>query len=429
MYMMRRVIGLIFLICLLGLVMACGDDDVQGLVGQNGNGGSGDDQDCPEGQVYNPLTESCVDGSSDDPDNDDPDNDDPDNDDPDNGDPDNGDPDNGDPTGPPGCEYATLIGQTCGTDGEFLGHAQVRVVGEDCDGEPFERSAQANEHGLYSIDQIPPGDHTLIVESGSFSGSEPVTLQPGQTKDLMAQAKKSCISADGVEIAVIDGEWDDVSTLLDGMQIDYTPYTALAAESLLNDLSAMQQYDIIFIECHAWNQTSLEGTGGFSNQVQSNIRNYVESGNSLYASDQAQGFIQQGLPEAITFYRESEGVTGPRQGAQISSLATSVESNAMQGVLGSTTTSLAFSLEAWSIAESASHPNSTVHFQAAAPIMDSDPFSPNFGQPSGQTVPNAPLMVHFEADGGGSAIFTSFHNSDQATGDMQDILEFAIYQL
>ena len=49
---------------------------------------------------------------------------------------------------------------------------------------------------------------------------------------------------------------------------------------------------------------------------------------------------------------------------------------------------------------------------------------------TGGTLDEAKLMsIYYDFVGGGRAVYTSFHNSAQATGEMQEILEFMIFQL
>ncbi len=427
---MKRYEQVLSAVALVALMMAagCGSDEVDEGEGAGLSGEEACEEE--EGMVYNPISGECVDetvmentddgggsggeggsGGSDDPGNGEDSNGGG------QGDENNSDANTGGGQGQPPtdeCGYGGLQGQSCGTGGAPLPGADVTLVGEDCDGETVEMSTVAGSNGLFEFEDVPAGTYTLIMESGSFSGEDTVMILPGETTDLLSGGKKVCLSPTSVEIAVLDGSFDDVGAILDDMDLDYSSYGG--STDMLSDLDAMMAYDIIFAECSYWTQFESFGSG-LDSDVADNIGAFVDGGGSFYASDQAQSLIQFGVPEAMTFHNEAGGTEGPRVGDSTSGLVADVESDEMQTVLNATTTTLDFSTSpGWSVVASASNPGSTVHFRADAPT-------------SGGSISDAPLMVHYEADGGGSAIFTSFHNSAQSTGDMIDILEYMIFQL
>ncbi len=433
----------IILVCGLALA-ACGDDEVT-----PGEGGSADD--CPVGTTWNPIEEACVEANSG-GNNDSP-----------NGSSNNssggnnggggtepgnngganggggnngganngGDPDpgNNDSPGLPGDECGTggLTGQSCNTSGAILGGAEITLSGEDCEGQPFEETVTSANNGYFEFEDVPAGDHHIEITSGSFSGEETVTVIDGLVTDMADGGKKACISAGSVNIAVLEGSYDDVGGLLDGLDIDYDSmgsglpfFGSNDAVDLLMDPAAMNEYDIIFIECGSlWSEMDdilggIIGGGGDVDQVTSNIYNFVANGNSLYVSDLAQPFISESIPEAVGFYNQSSGTTAPQQGT-VQSVTADVVSPEMQGLLGSNEVDIEFSSGGWAVAESAPA-NSTSHFEADVQL--------NSG-----SLQNSPLMVSHDMPGGGSAIFTAFHNNAQATGAMEQILEYMIFQL
>ena len=424
------------LVCVLvcGLALAaCGDDEVT-----PGEGG-GSDGECPVGTTWNPIEEACVeaqpDGNNESPNGSsnagnganhegggtEPVN---------GGDNDGGgpDPSQNDSPGLPGDECGTggVAGQSCNTSGAILGGAEITLSGQDCEGQPFEETVISANNGHFEFEDVPAGDHDIEITSGSFSGDETVTVLDGLVTDLADGGKKACVSAGSVNIAVLQGSYDDVGGLLDGLDIDYDTMGSSVpflggddAVDLLMDSAAMSEYDIIFIECGSlWSEVDdiLGGLigGGDVGQITSNIHDYVASGNSLYVSDLAQPFISESIPDAVGFYNEAAGATAPQQGA-VQSVTADVVSSAMQGLLGSDEVAIEFSSGSWAVAES-TPVNSTAHFEADVEL--------NSGSLS-----NSPLMISHEMPGGGNAIFTSFHNNAQATGAMEQILEYMIFQL
>ena len=289
------------------------------------------------------------------------------------------------------CGPGEILGQTCRPDGGIMPGAEVSIEGIDCDGFSFNESTTADSDGFYDFSDIPAGQHEITIVSGSFELVDNVLVRNDQTTDLTSESAKLCLDGTEVNIAVIPGIFDDIGSLLDGMQIDYDSVT----NSLVNDLNAMRDYDIIFAECSA----SLPA----GNDAAANVRRYVEEGNSLYASDLADNYIKDTLPGAMNFYSGSVA-TG--------TYTADVVSPEMLDLLGTDTIDIELNSAGWSLVESLG-PASEAHFRADAGSVD-----------------DAPLMSTYDDPiGGGRAIFTSFHNSAQATGDMQDILEFMIFQL
>ena len=68
------------------------------------------------------------------------------------------------------------------------------------------------------------------------------------------------------------------------------------AHDFLTDLTKLQDYDIVFIDCSSSVQAMLEGSA----TIPGNLKAFVESGKALYASDWAWAYIEKTWPGAIT---------------------------------------------------------------------------------------------------------------------------------
>ncbi len=378
-------------------------------------------EDCDEGQVYNPMSGECITPDVDEDPDPDPDSN--------NGNDDNGNNDDnanlGNVNAEPNqeenhaqeCGPGSIEGQTCRPDGGVLPGAQVRVEGNDCDGFPFIETVTADGQGNYEFHDIPSGTHELTIESGSFVISEDVSVAKGQVTDRKSDELKLCLQGTEVDIAVVSGSFDDIASILDGMTIEYSWYSGSEEiSSLFGDIDEMQNYDIIFVECGApWSGLSSSLFDTDMDEVRFNINRYVELGNSLYASDQAHGYIEETLEDAIVFYNHDSS-SSPRVGNGSQYITADVVSDEMQTLLNSDTTELYFNLGAWAVAEGVG-PMTDIHFRGDAEI-------------TGGVVEGAALMSSYrDPIGDGRAIYTSFHNSAQVDGEMQDILEFMIFQL
>ena len=405
---------------------ACGsEEDVVGGDDSNGDTNQVDEEQpatgpdsCDEGQTYNPITGKCIDapGAGSEPDSPGGDNQDPDNQNGETGpDENNGDEFN-DLNGASGeCGPGAIEGQTCRPDGGILPGATVTVTGHDCNGIPFVMTEVADGEGNYSFSNVPSGNHVMSITSGSFEVAENITVLKDQTLDRKSEAAKLCLQGTEVSIAVVTGTFDDIVSILSGLGIEFDTYGS-GIGSLFADLDALLQYDIIFVECGAsWFSVTSNPYDADEDEIRYNIARYIELGNSLYASDQAYRFINEPLPEAIYFLNESTGGT-PTSGSGSQSVTADVISEDMKTLLGSDTAEVYFDMGAWAVMED------------VGPVTHTQ-FMGNVSA-GGTTVNNAPLMaIYNDPIGGGRAIYTSFHNTAQPTGDMQAILEFMIFQL
>ena len=466
MFTVQRNLLPLLVVLLMSFALACGDDDVDdGEAGAPANAG-----DCPAGQAWHPIAESCVDddgasgntggndGTNDGTNNglDEGSNDgtndgsnsgandgtnDGTNSGANNGGNDgannggNGEANNTTPA-PGECGPGSIVGQTCRPDGQVLPGAEITLIGDDCDGQEFTMETVADQDGFYEFEDVDAGTHTVRIEAGSFFAEEPILVRKDEQTNWVSSDAKLCLEGSGVPIAVIEGAYDDIGGILGGMDIEYDVVGSdmgsgmsfllgdNEAADFLSDINEMNQYNILFIECGSlWSDLSGGGFDNFfgggsdvdTDEILDNLRQFVESGNSLYVSDQAQPFIQKGLPDAVQFYNDSGGAAGPRVG-DAQDIQADVVSNEMQAVIGPGPTLINFNLAGVAIAEDGG-PTSTVHFRG-------DVESTQAG-----LIHDAALMLTYDDPVGGRAIFTSFHNSAQPAGDMEDILESMIFQL
>ena len=442
---------LIFLV-VVAFAVACGDDDhVDGNDGETtnsaevneeqtdpnndeeepdsndeeeGDGGPTSAEDCEEDETYDPTLEECVEA----PEEEEPDPNGNDN----TGNDTNGNDTNGNNTTQDSgeCGPGSIIGQTCRPDGQVLPGAEVTLIGDDCDGQEFTMEMVADQDGNYEFENVDAGTHTVQIEAGFFFVEESIVVQKDEETDWVSSDAQLCLEGSGVSIAVIEGAYDDIGEILGGMEIEYDvvgrdmsfPEEEEDAAEFLGDLDEMNQYDILFIECGSlWNDLYSNQFGDPFNEpvdtdeILDNLRQFVENGSSLYVSDQAQPFIQKGLPEAVQFYDDSGGALGPRVG-DVQDIEADVVSDELKAVIGPGTRLINFNLPRVAIAEDGG-PDSTVHLRGD---VESD---------EAGVIPDAALMLTYDDPVGGRALFTSFHNSSASTDDMIGVLESMIFQL
>lgn len=320
------------------------------------------------------------------------------------------------------CASGSISGRACTPDQQTLAGANVTVSGTNCEGIPFDVVTTANSEGFFSLDEVPVGTHTITVSLGSFSGSEFVEIRENRNTDLGSDGV--CLDGSDVPIAILTGSYDDIGALLNNLQIEYDRpgsdgffgVSANDARDFLTDINTMMDYQILFIECgELWSQLGSSGGGFFGgssvhDQVIANLRTFVQSGRSLYASDRAYQFVSRAFPEAVNFRPDT--LAGSSQ-----TVTAQVISDAMFTLLGTSHTQINFNLGGWAVMSSPP-PGVTVHFQGPVRIGSSSNVQ-------------APLLISYSHSSGGTVIYTSFHNNAQVGlgSDMERILRYLIFQL
>src|SRR5690554_2563896 len=351
-----------------------------------------------------------------------------------------------DTVAPDECGPGQILGKACAPSGSVLSGATVTLEGFDCDGQPFTASAQTNRDGEYSFSDVPAGHHTVTVSIGSYSGDQQVRVSAGQTTDLTTSAAKICLEAANVQIAVIEGAYDKVEGLLDDLQLQYDikgddvqgyppflPGRLNESVAFLSNLSAMQQYDIIFINCgQLWNGIQ-SGSAGTVTTIINNLVAYLNSGGSLYSADWAHAFVETAFPDMIDFYGEDATTSQALFGYAPQTITADVISPQLQVALGHNTTSINFPHTPptvlnnnWAVAEGVGL-QATVHLQGTVQLCASTSSCTS----AGASIVDAPLLISHVTAGGGTVFFTSFHNESQGgiSRDMEEILKFLIFQL
>lgn len=323
-----------------------------------------------------------------------------------------------DPGQPPDpVETASVTGRVCNTAGDsyVVGASASISYDTDADGSPDGVVEDTTDQdGYFLLEGVPLGQHDILVEKGSFSIEIPVVLDTAG--ELVELAEEECLDPGSVEIAVVTGQYDSIGDILRGLQLEFDTYNGINNQylSLLNDSARMAEYDIIFFNCgmsDTW-QSNYSTIG-------QNVADYVRQGGSIYASDWAFSIYEAAFPNAVDFYGDDRRLEEVAVGVSGNLQATVLNSN-FQAALGSSIASLYYDLDAWAVPV-AGGSNAEILIQGDAVVFDLWTFSY-------ETVRNVPLALRLEK-GDGVAIYTSFHNENQITVDMEKLLEEIIYSL
>lgn len=327
----------------------------------------------------------------------------------------------------PACGTGALIGHACEVTGQPLARAMVTVKGTDCaTGEAFEMSVETNNYGTFQFQDVPSGEQEILVASGFFSASRMVEIIPNSSVDITAD--KLCVESDA-NIAVIEGIYDHVEGILEASNLPYEIVGSDAADTatiaFLTHVEAMSEYDVVFINCGSLYDAirSSDSTGMLLPRIAETMREYVEGGGSIYTSDWAAPFVEEAFPDMIDWYGDDTSTSSYRTGAAPQSITASINTPALQSLLGAEQTIIDFELPGWAVISSVG-PNAVAHLQGETIVCGED--IPACKEPG------APLLATYTAPSGGTVMFTSFHNDRQQghlNEDMELILRFLVFRL
>lgn len=197
------------------------------------------------------------------------------------------------------CGAGTIEGTSCTPSTAPWPGAEVTVEGTDCQGESFEKTTTAGADGFFEFDEVDAGGHDLTISSGSFEVQDQVVTDYDQVSDLtVGSGEPRCLESDEVSIAVLSGPFDAIDDFLDDRGFEYEKYSLTGEiEDLLTDYDAMEDYDIIVAE----SGTSAFGAMDEGQKAKENLADYIEEGQSLYASGLADDLLEESVPEAFDF--------------------------------------------------------------------------------------------------------------------------------
>jgi hypothetical protein len=339
------------------------------------------------------------------------------------------------------CGVGTVTGVICAPDMHTdVAGAIVEVKGT-CDGQPFDAHATTNAQGQFSI-QVPEGSWSVVATAGSFSQTYSVTVTAGQTTAI--PENQLCFASNTARLAVVTGPGDHIETLLTGLGFTVTTFdgtssgwaSSAGAQQFLLDPGQMSQFDIIFFDCASGRVNGSIDFGTNTTGITQNLKSFVAGGGSVYASDWA--FIFVSLVSGDIQWLSSVGNinmpfnTYDLMGYAPQMLTANVVDNGLAQYLGQTTVNINFPNNSsahalhWGLME-------TVNAPAVVLISgDAEPcgINPTTCTVAGSAISDVPLAALVPSSNGSGVVeYTSFHDIDQTTTDVQQILKYLIFKL
>lgn len=298
-------------------------------------------------------------------------------------------------------EYNSLVGRVCSpTGGDWIVDAHVYVEVDTNDDGVIDYISEdyTNVEGFYTLNDLPEGEHIVYVSKGSFTKEVVVDVLPGTTElpfDVCALEQPS--------IAVVDGAFDHIEQILEELGIEYTLYDDNTASSMFGNLEQMETYDIIFINCGS----NADVLNASDEHKLNNVRDFVNNGGSIYASDHAAFSIGYAFPDEVQFH----GFFGVE-----STVEANIIDPTMQTILESSGATIDYDLSGWMIIDSISS-NVEVLVSGDVQLL------------SYEHRTDIPLAVRYDR-GEGTVVYTTFHNETQGTTFAVDkLLQEMIFSL
>jgi len=298
-----------------------------------------------------------------------------------------------------------IHGRICGPDGSsWLVGADVTLLYDT-----GVVTGVTDQDGWFLLENVPVGTWDVLIQKGSFSLTLTIPVEADSTTEL---PEPECLEQGEVRIAVVTGTYDRIEDVLDTLGFSYDVVDGYSqATSFLRNPSQLEQYDIIFFNCGM----DLSWTT-WQSEIGANLRDYVENGGSVYASDWAYYVVETGWPQMNTFYG-NDAVVGDAFVGESGYVTATVLDATMVARLGSSTAQLNYDLPSWAVMET--NNQGAVLLEGTVEIWDLW---------NGYTSIRAPLAAELQ-DGDGNVIYTSFHNEAQTTMDMHTLLQEIILSL
>ena len=337
---------------------------------------------------------------------------------------------------PPGetaqtCDPCTglgsLKGRVCSpSESVFISGATVTVSGTGCNGAPFTQTVESGIDGTYYLLDLPCGVHTLQIGKGSFQTTHTVTIRAGQLSDVSGAANKLCMGASAAKIAVLDGSYDNIESLVAQLGLAYDFYNDKGDDGadganldLLGDSAKLQAYDVVFANCggnHGWMPQEHP-------EVMDNVKDFVLTGGSLYMSDYAWVYGEWAFPDKVDWAGNDDvnamgnTAVSPQQIPSGTSVTAKVVDGTLASYLGKNTLAVTFD-QGPQIAPQSVAGGAFAHVVADVSV------------PFGFQGTNVPLVISYvPSQGAGRVIYTNFHNDAQTSADMLTILQYLVFTL
>lgn len=322
-------------------------------------------------------------------------------------------------------EDGSIRGRICDPSGShWLPDALAYVNLKDADGVVYDtRMSYSDVEGWWMLDELPgENEYHIYVQYGpTIIDEETIWLGSG---DVIELEQPPCFDPLAIDVAVITGNYDDFSEVLDS--IGFANYTLVdgldetVLSGFLTNPSEMQKYDIIFFNGGFIEDGVIYGTsdiGVSPEEVMTNITEYVSLGGVIYASDWAYDLVEAGWPDRVEWVGDDLTPDDAQQG-DYALVNAAVTDGALSEYLGTEYMEVLYDLPVWPPAESVTT-STSVHLTASVPYSDGM---------SEYTLAQVPILFSFNS-GNGKVVFSTFRMARNSNEQMLSTLQYMMYSL
>ena len=319
-----------------------------------------------------------------------------------------------------------LRGRVCDPSGRtWLADALAYVNLVDEDGVIYEtKQAFSDLDGRFEISDLPgEREYTVYVQYGPETLlQETFYIGSGETYTV---PEPDCFDPLALDVAIVTGDYDDFNILLDQMGFaNYELVNGQDADTIrtfLADPAALARYDIIFFNGGFAEEGVIYDSNDSTNTIPAtnmqNLRDYVNNGGSVYASDWAYDVVEIGWPDRVDFVGADE-IPNDAQLGDYDNVNAAIADSAMAEFLDKNYIEIDYDLPVWPPMESVSSTVS-VHLTGTVPYSDGL---------SDYTLTSVPVLASFNA-GNGKVVMSTFRVARNANQDMVNVLQYMMYSL
>ncbi len=322
-----------------------------------------------------------------------------------------------------GIAPGEIRGRVCSADGRnWLADAVVYTNLIDSEGRLYDTViAYTDLDGNFTLSELPgKNEYTVYVQYGDeILEQYEIYLDDGETYEL---EEPDCFDPLEVDVAVVTGDYDDFQLVLSNMGFaNYEVIDGLTEgeiTSFLLDSESLGQYDIIFLNGGCLEEGVLYGDNSSQvDQIATNIRDYVNNGGQIYASDWAYDYVETIWPEAIDFVGNDDEIDDAQLG-EYGLVTAAVSDSSMADWLGSNYVDIEYDLPVWPpISQTENYVS--VHLSGNVEYREGT---------SSYTLSSVPLLVSF-GSGEGRVVYSTFRVAKNASTDMMLVLQYMMYNL
>lgn len=229
----------------------------------------------------------------------------------------------------------------------------------------------------------------------------------------------SCFGDVDLKVALVTGAYDDLATLFNALGIaTYKEVDGQANDELVDFLSSpevMAEYEVIFFDGgHAEEGVIYPAGDPVVDQINANLREYVQNGGVVFASDWAYDLVEQNWPEKVDFLGD-DLVPDAAQKGDPGDMNAIIADDFMSAAIGLGQVTVHYDMSVYPLIETVDD-STRVYLTADMPWRN--------GQVV-ETVPDSPLAVSFE-DGNGRVYYTGYRNAANGAGQMLDVLRYLL---